>query len=467
LENFGSPGSGPNPFDSTKHVYISTEDQIAFQMNVSVITIDSGTVIIPNQFIEGLADTADLDLGGGEEISKIIMESGEFSYTVSSSFQEEIEIVFNLPTVTNGGAFQETITIAAGATTTGSIDVSGYEFALDQVVTQDFNLLPLTVDVSIKSTGTYTKFTSLDQIQLDVSAVNLEYEYLEGYFGQQLLATDPFTTKMDFSFIKELKGDFRFFNPHFRLRVSSEIGLPSDIQMNVEAFNTSTMESEQLNAPFLMVSFPSFAERGQTVKDTLEINNTNSNVVNFMSLVPDSIYGNGNFRINPNGNTGEKNFTYADSEVSIGLEVEVPLEIAVDGLVLEDDEGIYWSFSELEKFGLDSIQLNFNITNGFPLDADLQLIMEDSIGGVIDTIFIDALMAAPVDGEGRVITPTVYINSIFLEGQELTNLLGAEVMRVKAIINTFGSDVPTKVTLFTDYFIELQLSAKAQITQTL
>ncbi len=469
LENFRSPGSGMDPMDTSKHVYISTQDQIAFQMTVSELVIDSGEVVLPDQFVQDIADTADMIMDNGEEIELIILKNGQLNYDINSSFQEAIDITFNLPTVSNGTPFTKTVNIPAGVLTSGSIDLTGYEVLLDQDVSQPFNRLPLDVDVSVASTGGFVRFTSLDEIGIDIGVSNLEFEYLQGYFGQQNHTTDPFSTSVDFSFIQELEGDFRFFNPQFRLRVASQIGLPSDIQMDATSYNTATGASAPLNAPFLEVPYPTFLQRGETIRDTLEVNNTNSNIVDFMSLVPDSIAGDGLFRTNAAGNTGETNFAYADSKVAIGLEVEVPLEIAVDGLVLEDKQGIDWGFTnslEGDNYSLDSVQVNFNIINGFPLAADLELIMEDSLGMVIDTIFLSALQAAPVDSEGRVVNPEEYLSTISLSGTALDDFVSADRIRVRAIINTYGSDVPTKVTLFTDYFIELTMSVKTQVNYT-
>lgn len=475
LQNFGTPGSGPDPFDSSKHVFISVADQIAFQMSVDEMVIDSGEVVLPDQAIEDLGDTTVIDNGNNEEIEIIRLKSGSLNYSINSSFQEDIQITFTLPTVSNGTPFNEVITIQAGTVITGGIDLAGYQINLDQIPSAPYNRLPLSVDVEINSTGGFVSFTSQDQIQLDVGVENLEYEYLQGYFGQQVLETDSFTTLVDFSFIQELEGDFRFFSPQFRMRVASEIGLPSTLLMDVTGYNRTKGQEADMNAPLLVVPYPELSQAGQTIVDTLEINNTNSNIVDFMSLVPDSIVGTGVFTTNPNGNTGASNFTYNDSKVDIGLEVEVPLEVAVDGLILEDSSGIDWAIGDTANGGFDAsaierAQLNFNIENGFPLSATLQLILEDTTNGfveVLDTLVLDVLQGAAVDAEGRVITPNVFIDRLILEGEALQDFLMADRIRARATINTTGSDVPTKVKLFTDYYIELVLSARFELTVNL
>jgi hypothetical protein len=114
------------------------------------------------------------------------------------------------------------------------------------------------------------------------------------------------------------------------------------------------------------------------------------------------------------GKTAQDNFIHNRSEIIIGIELKLPLELMAEDLQLErtipfdmfskDPETSGNENDGSFEFGIQEASLAYRIKNGFPLDATIRAILYDSINDVkYDTVDIGLFTAAPVDEFGVVI----------------------------------------------------------------
>ena len=132
---------------------------------------------------------------------------------------------------------------------------------------------------------------------------------------------------------------------------------------------------------------------------------------------PDTIGFSFSVNANPDGDTTATNFVLYDSELLVGMEVEVPLEFRADLQFRDTVKFTLFSDSEEENEEVDYIEyarLFYIFRNEFPINLDADLVLYDSITDTnLDTLPLNErtdtyfLNAAPVDSEGESILEEV------------------------------------------------------------
>jgi len=138
--------------------------------------------------------------------------------------------------------------------------------------------------------------------------------------------------------------------------------------------------------------------------------------------------------------------------------------------------GKAWDFliQDTVNFKIDKIEelvsANFkiNISNGFPIDAKIQIVITDSLytpldslfsGGPQDVIKSGNIGAAP---DYRVTSPTNKFTPVILPQDRLVKLSHARKMLIRSTLNTKnnGADI---MKIYSDYLIDVRLAVQAQL----
>jgi hypothetical protein len=111
----------------------------------------------------------------------------------------------------------------------------------------------------------------------------------------------------------------------------------------------------------------------------LEINESNSNLTDYIEHLGFKHKIGYDFRMNPFGSqTGSYNEIFPTSKVEIDVSSEFPLEVGVDGLIISDT--IAFKVSPLEINNLieaESLELHLNYCNAFPMQGALKIKLLD------------------------------------------------------------------------------------------
>ncbi|MAJ98975.1 MAG: hypothetical protein CBE48_000795 [Flavobacteriales bacterium TMED288] len=450
-------GSGPNPFNTSNFVSMNETDNININVIGSNIKVDNGLVKFPEQ--EGPSDNFifDMEFDEGIDINFINMNSGTLEYLISSTFNSNISLLIEIPQLLdhNNFAYNQSINIL-NTEQLGplflSIDLQDYTFDLSN----SNNQIEVLYSTQINSSESYEAFDASDFISFSVSVNNLEFNNINGYFGQEIKEIDPGTIDIEISILDDIASNIYLETPKMIFNIDNEISIPFDIDLDLIGYNDS--ESANLNGPIINIlpSSFSYAEYNNS--------NTNNQLSEFISLVPNQINYSGSVTPNPNGFQGQFNEISPGESIIINFEMNLPLFLRIDDANRTDT--ISYEPPNLTDNIYDNIHsiiMKLNISNEFPLNADINLKFYNSSNNLIqDSLYSDLVYAAEVDDNGRTIEPNLYTKDINLDSNQIDAFFNSDNVIIDIEMNTSNTE-NSSVKLYTDYEIFFSLGALINI----
>jgi len=146
---------------------------------------------------------------------------------------------------------------------------------------------------------------------------------------------------------------------------------------------------------------------------------------------------------------------------SVNMKVEIPLDLRVTNLVMNDT--IDFNLSDMignDTSTVKSLELSMVLDNGFPLDIASQIYFVDENYEVLDSLSSDLIHVSPATVSGKdVVQSVVTTNKFPIEGDKLQHLLSSKYLWPKVKINTAGAASNETVKLYSTYEVGLQLGA--------
>ena len=453
IVEFSSNGSGSNPLDPSSFLPISASDDMIFLISGNSIQASGGSIKFPEQ--EGPSDSliVDMQLDDGAEISHIDLASGAIVYNYESSVNTSIQFNIEIPSLKDQFemVFSETLEIN-NTQFTGpqsiSFPLDNYSFDFSQSVNQ----IQVNYSSQIMGSNTFQSFSENDQIQIDISMENLEFSYVEGYFGQIEQEIEQDEMDFDFSVLDDIAPNLYLETPNLRFTVDNAIGVPFRIDLDVIGVN----ENETIS-----IDGPSINAVGQ-VSTITNFTNSNSQLPDFIAMSPSQILYSGSVLSNPSGNMGVLNSITNGSNIEIGFEMDLPLHLRLEDAMRTDTLALDFGDENDDTSGpeyVDSVILKLHTENEFPLDIDLMILFTDSLSGlVLDSIDVEMLDAAEVDEEGRTISANIYDSNMVLNSGQIDALFNSNRALLNMKINSYDNQ-NTAVKLYTDYEFKIAVGA--------
>ena len=456
IVELSSDGSGTNnQFDTSAWLPILGSDDMIFTISGSSIEATSGSVKFPEQ--EGPSDSfiVDMQVDDGVEIIHIDLSSGAIAYNYESSVNTPIELIIEIPSLINNQTqipFSDTL-IINNTQFTGpqffSITIDNYFFDLSESVNQ----IQVNYLTQIMGTNTYEDFSENDEIQIYIGLEDLDFSYVEGYFGQINQEIEADELDLDLSVIEDIASGMYLETPNLRFTVDNTIGVPLEIDLDLIGVNdneTLALNGPNIQAQGLMSSFTDF-------------NNTNSQLSDLIAMSPSQIIYSGSVVSNPGGNMeGVLNSISSGSNVSIGFEMDLPLHLRIEDAITTDTLALDFANETDDNSGseyVDSVTLKLHTENEFPLDVDLMILFTDSVSGlVLDSLDVELLDGAEVDEDGRTITANIYDSNIVLSSGQIDALFNSNMALLEIKMNSYDNQ-NTAVKLYTDYEFKIAVGA--------
>jgi len=165
-----------------------------------------------------------------------------------------------------------------------------------------------------------------------------------------------------------------------------------------------------------------------------EIDETNSNVVDFFSAEPRNIDLGMRIRCNPNGSAGiSGNFLDVDGFVSAQLKTEIPLSFRAAQIDFVDTVDVNIQIEEQAE--VDSAELRLILHNGFPFEVIIRARFLDADGAQIDSVSTAPLhlFTMPLtDADGLPVEPGLFVHDFFLDWERADRLRSAERVIMEA-----------------------------------
>lgn len=453
IVDFSSDGSGSNPSDENSWLSFSSSDDMIFSISGNSIQATEGSIKFPQQ--EGPSDSliVDMQVDDGIEISLINLTSGIMVYNYESSVNTSLQLMIEIPSLKDqmGMVFSEMIEInntQSSGPQMFSFSIDNYSFDLSESVNQ----IQVNYSSQIMGSNSYESFSENDQIQIDISIEDLEFSYVEGYFGQIEQEVEQDEMDFDVSILEEIAPNLYLETPNLRFTVDNAIGVPFEIDLDLLGINDD--ESIPLNGPNI---------QAQGLMSTItDFNNSNSQLSDMISISPSQILYSGSVLSNPNGNIGLINSITTGSDIKIGFELDLPLHFRLEDAKRTDTLDLDFGGENddtTEADYVDSVILKLHTENEFPLDIDLMILFTDSVSGLIlDSLDVEMLDAAEVDEDGRTISANIYDSNIILNSRQIDALFNSNRALLDIKMNSYDNE-NTAVKIYTDYQFKIAVGA--------
>lgn len=436
-------------------VLIDYTDAIITTITLADIGITEATAIFPEQQLTETLKEHSFDLGIAQ-VDEISIAEGTVKVNVLSTLPNG-KMIYNIPSLTkNGVPFSSGDMIIPEATnsnlTTFSFDFEGYILDLSG---QEGRIGGDTVNTIYTESYTFIDYTgTLEEInQTDSFYSFLEFdiipEYATGYIGQDTLIIGPEIIETNlFDFIES--GNIDLQSARMNIELNNFIGADAAIQINnLSALNNNTEVAAVFdNTNIHNIDRATLSASNNTITPTftkIEID-----VDNMLEILPDKINTSATFYINPNGQSITKDFLYPEYTFDANINLNVPLNIIANKLTFIDTTEI--NLPNEESYEIEEIYLI--VKNGFPFDADIELVLLDENNLVIDTLEINTIIyAASIDENNIAINPTN--NTIELDYNSFEN-----AHQLITISKLTTIPINEYVSLYSSYEINFNLSAK-------
>lgn len=447
-----------NPDNSLRIKY--REDRL-FSFNVLdfVRIPDQPSNTIP-MFVGAPAYDFDLTLAtlGGVELHKAEWATGHLQLSLNSAAPQvsDLSVEFTIKSASRAGSvLKKTITLPAGATSVSdSLSLVGSEF---DFTNGGGSVNHLGLKAELTNAGLVLPGT---QVDLTTQFRQLAIENTEGYFGERNINIPSGDFNFDVSSFKDLVDGFFLKSPSVKLIMASTVGVGLELTPDFSGVNKEGAITA-LNAPAQQIN----AAQTVAVYDTsiLDFNPVNSNVVDFIAALPSQVLYGGKARLNPNGRA--TNFIHRNSEMAVGVEIDLPLELSIDNMKMKE------VLSDIDLFRenpeqVEALTLIFNSSNGFPFDLSLSAAFLDSVAphDSLQGFNLGLLKAATIGANGEILQRGEFTmpQEVSIDGDLLEKLKRCDKMQITATLNT--SEGSTKVEKFYTHFdVEINIAARAKL----
>lgn len=387
----------------------------------------------------------------GAELDSLSLHNGFLRVTIRSSaaLNQDLQIETELLSVTrNGQAIVSNDILQAGnIIASDSLSLANTDFDLVGPVGQrNF----IRARITLLNPSVVPPGESVD-IRLHFVALDLASAY--GFFGQRLRNIPAGNFTVETGKLNEFFNGISFTNPEARFITTNEANLPLIMEARLQAVN-KVNDKEPLQAPPYTLS--GAPDRQSPEVDVFALNTNNSNVVDFLGIIPQIIFYSGNVEMNPSG-PAYNNFIVRDSKVVVDFEMDVPLEFRASDMQFDETVAVGFDFNDPEE--VSDLALIFKSQNSIPLDMAMEVTYLSATGDSLGGFVLDLLTAAPVDINGRSTGESVSESIIELDRAAINAIVAATDFRVVGRISTDNNGAQ-EVKIYSDNRLDFQIAAK-------
>lgn len=348
-----------------------------------------------------------IDTIDGVTIFRADLTKGRIGMTIFNVTGETLTGKLRIPQMTKDGVEFEYPFVANPLSTFTSppIDVTGY------ILQSSSNTLQFVYE-AYKPNGDRVKVELSPGIPgIYVAFENLEFSYLEGFWGYQEYALVRDTIEIDIN-QTDLVGDVKIKNPQVTMRISNSWGFPTRGKIKYLSFIGQNGEEIPLVSTVFTDStvdfnYPSFAagEVGQTKYTDIFLDENNSNIADIFNAQPTRLIYEVDGISNALNDPNIIGFLTDSSVISLAMRVELLLEGSAKNFGAEQTLDLnFGDFGDIDTANIESVEFKLVTENGTPISTTLQMYFLDDNDNRIDSLFTGLprfiMEAAPVNSDG-------------------------------------------------------------------
>ena len=407
---------------------------------------------------------------GEIQLKRVIIESGHAEATIESPWPGKTKITFTFPNVTGpDGTFERVYYLDAGSEAAPSevndwIDMTMQDMDLIGVDVISYNTIGINVLIESNELSDSFIVTNTDSISFTFAFEDMIPRYAKGYFGQYYFSD---TMAMSLPPMKKIvAGTIDIDSIAMKLTVKNGFNIVAQAKITkLTGFNNRTFTTVDLD----------FAEKNTTLNINpasgglydyvpseypIEINNANSNVIDIIEALIDSVEVGYELEINPFGNTtaGSDEF-FPDSKMELFLDGEFPLNFSANDLTIQDTIDIDWI--DAGNITPTEATVFLDYVNGFPIEADAIFYLLDENNNIIDSIIgTSPILSGTYLADTFLTTPYTGRIEFELNDTRMDNLELTKKMILRVAFNTDGDD---KIKISPDTFFDFKMRSNLQI----
>lgn len=437
--------------------------------NFDIPLLGGPFMLPPNTTIISQTENNTLNLNQ-VELKQIKLKSGSLEYAIRSYVNGHLYCKYDLPGVSlnNISASIETTTLPASDSnpfvSQGTIDLSGYTIDLTGINGNQFNRIVSTILLKVAPDApSAAQVFGDDSVVVELRFVEPKVAYAKGYFGEHL-----YHINQELDLAENLNmptGSIRLDHAEMKLNIVNSVGADAQLKIDeLTSFNSVNNQTEDLNyAPvqnYINIT-RALDLSGQVIPTEylFEITPANSNILPFIENLPDKLNVDAVVKINPLGDISSGNdFIYTDNALKAMIQLDLPLSVGMNNLVLRDTLALTNDAVELTADG----KLNFDVTNAFPLNAvvhvdlinsDNQVLSNLIEGGVVYPALLTEQTGITVPVDSRIEIP---VDQTTIDRLQTSNRLVITVY-----LNSAG--YPETVGIYRNFYLSFRLSGNAQV----
>jgi hypothetical protein len=404
-------------------------------------------------------------ISNNASLKTVAIHQGFLKVKFTNTTRQPLQFIYTVPNAVKNGSLFTISEIIPGFTystspMTRTYDMSGYYFNMKTGAL--YNTIAQVYDV--KNAGSVVDTVLYGSgITTEISYSNIVPEYIDGYFGQHDIAIPLDTAKIDI--IKSFEAsNFLLNDASFLFRILNEFGceftsnftnVKSINKNSVVALNTNQLSNLNINAS---------TRAGNTIfpsAKTVSFTSGNSNIVPFLSNLPDKLSYQGNINVNPLGNiSGYNNFAYYNTGIKVLADIEIPLRFNADYFKLISNTKIdFANVTQLDNVNYGEFVISAK--NGYPFSARLQAYLVDKNNNVIDSLFItgaNTVASGKLDNQNIVTEEVSSKLRVPLDKKKVENLKNSSEIRIETYF--IMPPNPPDIKLYESYKIDVNIVAE-------
>jgi hypothetical protein len=446
---------------TTNPVPVNVADELTIEFSHQNVNSNNGTFIPLQGELFALNTALSLSFPFQEEVIEIVFSEGTVDASAIGS-PNYLGYTLSFPEISNG---LNTLEVPFTQQNSGSTPLLDYVADLTTDPLQPYNTIPIRWAVSSNTTGQVTVQPADLSFSFDMVINQPNFSLAKGYFGQRTQSISGADASFNIDFLENISGNIVFSDPSLYVTTTNSMGVPVEVDVDINGENTSSGNQASLAGTPQIIGFPDLNQIGQYVNSEVSYTPQNSDIVNFLSILPNEINMAGGLISNPNGNTPPmQNHLIGDGEAIFGIRLELGLDFQIDDLYLTDTISLESMDIDLgDTLSLNSLKLYLNTLNGFGLTADLQLRFLDEDDQLIDIQDLPLLSAAQVDSNGKVVEATLSKSELEIDRAILNQLESGSRIVFRLSFNSPNNGNDDLILHYTN-FLKLYLAAEVNVS---
>jgi hypothetical protein len=301
---------------------------------------------------------------------------------------------------------------------------------------------------------------------------NLEFSYLEGYWGNERFPIDRDTIELDINKTNFTGGDIKITDPKVTVTVINSFGFPSRGNIKLLQFKGRDgqfyqLESDTIQSGGIDFAYPPLNDVGGVRNTTFYFDKHNSNIDVIFNAQPVAMDYDVEGIANVLQNPSLVGFLTDSSFIKFNIKVELPLEGSVRNFSTENEVAIDFGAPSANAGDIASAEFKLVTENGMPVGASGQIYFLNDQGAIIDSLFSGLqtiLLAAPVNSVGVPTSTAKHVQLIPLSADRFDRIRNSKKARIRTVLETTNMGATT-VKVLANQKTDIRMGVKVTLKQ--